>query len=343
MMDEFGMGNTTSNSSLFSRSLFRGKTPGGSSGGSAAAVALNTCHIALGSDTGGSVRQPAAVCGIVGFKPSYGAFSRFGLIPYASSLDCPGVLSRSVDDTIAASNVLFGADPRDSSSVNVSALSLFSSKDSLRGLRIGIPSEYFFDELSSDMKSDWEAAATQLEAQGASLVSVSIPSIKNMLHAYYIIAPAEASSNLSRYSGLFFGTREKDLPATRSLGFGREVQRRILAGTFALSRGAYEKYYGPAQQVRRMVAQDYAHAFEQCDFILSPVLPSRHLNEHPQTASEGYIEDVYTVGPSLTGLPAISVPVFGVGRGMQLIGRFGGDRDLLQLSKMWESVSFAQS
>ncbi|KAF0853020.1 mitochondrial glutamyl-tRNA (Gln) amidotransferase [Andalucia godoyi] len=330
-MDEFGMGNTTSTSSVFPATVWNEKSPGGSSGGSAVAVANGSCVVAVGSDTGGSVRQPAAICGVVGFKPSYGAFSRYGLIAYASSLDCPGLFGRTVDDVSLVSDYLFGVDPMDSTTLDVvDSANVDADSCDLKGLRVGIPQQFLISELSVNVRAIWERTAKRLEEHGAQLVDIQLPSVPMSLHAYYVIATAEASSNLSRYSGIFFGHHDHDLVRTRTTGFGSEVRRRILSGTYVLSKDAYTKYFEPALKMRQVISSDFDNALLHCDFLLCPVIPKLSMPSTYENATEGYAEDVFTVPASLSGNPAISVPVFADKVGMQLVGRKLHDRRLLR-------------
>jgi aspartyl-tRNA(Asn)/glutamyl-tRNA(Gln) amidotransferase subunit A len=334
-MDEFAMGSSNENSAFGAvrNPWDPTRVPGGSSGGSAAAVAAGIVPYATGTDTGGSIRQPAAFCGITGLKPTYGRVSRYGMIAYASSLDCAGVLARSAADCAAVFDTIAGADPRDATSVErpwertASALS-----QPLAGLRVGVAREYFGSGVQSDVAERVHAALHELERAGATLVDVTLPSAHHAIAAYYVIAPAEASSNLARYDGVRFGhrtTQARSLDELYSLsraeGFGAEVQRRILVGTYALSAGYYDAYYLRAQKVRRLIAEDFAAAFANVDLIAGPTAPTTafRLGEKSGDALAMYAADVNTVAVNLAGLPAISVPAGfaadGLPVGLQLI------------------------
>jgi aspartyl-tRNA(Asn)/glutamyl-tRNA(Gln) amidotransferase subunit A len=294
--------------------------PGGSSGGSAAAVASYTSMAALGSDTGGSVRQPAAFCGLVGFKPSYGRCSRYGIIAFSNSLDQAGVLTRTIQDNALISSAIMGHDHRDSTSANITLPDLLSAmKQNIKGMKIGIPKEYRSDILDPEISKLWDQAADMLRKEGAEVKEVSLPNTMCGVAAYYVIAPAEASSNLARYDGVRFGIREykrgmtlDDMyEETRTVGFGHEVQRRIMIGTYVLSAGFYDAYFAKAQKVRRLMANDFKLVFEDVDAILIPTAPTPAFSFDSDIAKDPikmYWNDVYTIPASLAGLPAISIP-----------------------------------
>ena len=331
-MDEFAMGSATEKSALQTTQnpAAPGHIPGGSSGGSAAAVAAHFVPAALGSDTGGSIRQPASHCGIVGLKPSYGRVSRYGLVAFASSLDQIGPMTRSVEDAALVLQCIAGHDPLDSTSLPVAVDDYLSGlKQGVKGLRIGIPKEYFAEGLDPAVKAATTAAIARLEEQGATAVEISLPNTEYAVATYYIIAPAEASSNLSRFDGVRYGHRTAQ-PAdilslyqlSREEGFGAEVKRRILLGTYVLSSGYYDAYYNKAQKVRTLIRRDFENAFQQVDAIVSPIAPSpaRKIGECGNPL-EDYLADVCTIPVNLAGLPAISVPlpVSGLPIGLQII------------------------
>lgn len=333
-MDEFAMGSSTENSAF---QLTRNpwdleRVPGGSSGGSAAAVAARMAFGALGTDTGGSIRQPGALCGVVGLKPSYGRVSRYGLIAFGSSLDSAGPLTRTVEDAARILQVIAGHDPLDSTSMNVEVPNYREHlTGDVRGLRIGVPKEYFIEGMEKDVADAVHAAINHLAGMGAEIVEVSLPHTDYALPVYYIIAPAEASANLARYDGIRYGPRvEKGelwhtYKATRGL-FGPEVKRRIMLGTYALSAGYYDAYYAKAQQVRTLIKRDFDEAFKQVDVIAAPTTPKTafKLGENTNDPLAMYLEDVFTLPGSLAGVPGLSVPCgfdnLGLPIGMQLIG-----------------------
>ena len=345
-MDEFAMGSTseTSASGPVANPEWPDLIPGGSSGGSAAAVARGTVPAALGSDTGGSIRQPAACCGVVGFKPSYGRVSRWGLVAYASSLDQIGPMANTVEDAALLYDVVAGHDPHDSTSATRPApATLPDLKNGEAKIRIGVPEECFGEGLDPEMRQVLQKALDDLKADGAELVKVSLPSLKHAIASYYIIATAEASANLSRFDGVRYGHRSpeaKDLESlyrkSRSEGFGKEVQRRILLGTFVLSSGYYDAFYMQAQKVRRLIADDFAKAFASCDVVATPVLPGPPLKrgEGLKDPLAMYLTDIFTVSLNLAGLPGISVPV----------GLCGGSSASLQLvAPAFEETRLLQS
>ncbi len=351
--DEFAMGSANENSAYgaVTNPWDTSRIPGGSSGGSAAAVAARLAPAATGTDTGGSIRQPASFCGITGIKPTYGRASRYGMIAYASSLDQAGPMARSAEDCALLLSAMCGADlDRDSTSLDVPAEN-FSAKlgDSLQGLRIGIPKEFFGEGLAADVRTAIDAALKTLEAQGAKLVPITLPRTELAIPVYYIIAPAEASSNLSRFDGVKFGHRAKDYTdlvsmykKTRAEGFGEEVKRRIMTGAYVLSHGYYDAYYLQAQKIRRMIADDFQRAFDECDVIAGPVAPTVawKLGNNAADPLADYLADIFTLPASLAGLPGMSVPVgFGEGGmpvGLQLIGNYLQEARLLNVAHQYQ-------
>ena len=318
-LDEFAMG--SSNESSFYGAVDNpwdtSRVPGGSSGGSAAAVAAGIVPFATGSDTGGSVRQPAAYCNLTGVKPTYGRCSRYGMIAYASSLDQAGTFTHTAEDAAIALNVISGFDKKDSTSLNIASED-FSAQlnDSIEGIKIGVPKEFFNADLNNEVATLIEDAIKEYEKLGAKIIPVSLPNSALALPAYYIIAPAEASSNLSRFDGVRYGFRAEEYSdlndmytKTRSEGFGAEVQKRIMLGAYALSSGYYDAYYAKAQKLRRLITNDYLSAFEQCDAILGPTTPEPAFKKGstPDPVSM-YLNDIYTVTANLSGLPAASIP-----------------------------------
>ncbi len=355
-MDEFAMGSSTENSGFgpTANPWDLSRIPGGSSGGSAAAVAANMCLGSLGSDTGGSIRQPASHCGIVGLKPTYGRVSRYGLVAFASSLDQIGPLGKSVMDCALLMNVICGHDPRDSTSVS-EPVPVFSRlrADGLQGLKIGLPVEYFEAQgLDADVRQAVAGAVATVEALGAETVEISLPHTQYGVAAYYIIAPSEASSNLARYDGVRFGVRREDdgdlldmFRRTRSAGFGAEVKRRIILGTYALSAGYYDAYYGKASQVRTLIIEDFRKAFAQCDVLLSPVAPTPAFAIGEKTADPltMYLSDVFTLCANLAGIPGISIPCgfssAGLPIGLQIMGRHFDEARLLGVAHNFEQAT----
>jgi len=350
-MDEFAMGSSGENSGFYpTRNPWDlQKVPGGSSSGSAAAVAAEEVPVSLGSDTGGSIRLPAALCGIVGLKPTYGAVSRYGLVAFASSLDQIGPFARDVEDCARLFEVISGPDRRDSTSAGRSNPPFtFGGKPSLKGVRFGVPREYFASGIDPDVKAHVEAAIAQLQSLGAAVEECSLPHTDYALSAYYIIAPAECSANLARFDGVRYGHRAKNANGlldmygrTRQEGFGSEVKRRIMLGTYALSSGFYDAYYKQAQQVRTLVLRDFQEVFQRFDALVtptSPILPWG-LGEKTEDPLAMYLTDVCTIPVNLAGLPAISVPCGMVGNlpvGMQLIGKHFDDTKLLQYAWAYE-------
>ena len=344
--DEFAMGSSNENSAYqpACNPWDLSRVPGGSSGGSAVAVAARLAPAATGTDTGGSIRQPASFCGITGIKPTYGRASRYGMIAFASSLDQAGPMARSAEDCALLLSNLCGPDPdRDSTSLDLPTEDFARAlNDSIDGLRIGIPKEFFGEGLSADVRTAVEGVLGEFEKMGARLVPISLPRTELSIPVYYIIAPAEASSNLSRFDGVKFGHRAKafaDLvdmyKKTRAEGFGDEVKRRIMIGTYVLSHGYYDAYYLQAQRIRRMIADDFQQAFKSCDLIAGPVAPTVawKLGGHGNDPLADYLADIFTLPASLAGLPGMSVPAgFGDGAmpvGLQLIGNYFTESRLL--------------
>lgn len=354
-MDEFAMGSTTENSAFKTTKNPRNLShvPGGSSGGSAAAVAAGECVYALGSDTGGSIRQPASFCGVVGMKPTYGSVSRYGLVAFASSLDQIGPLTRSVEDNAAVLTAISGHDERDTTSIKREYGDFTSDiGKSVKGMKIGIIKEFFGEGISDEVKTAVLDAAKKYESMGAELVELSIPTLDYALPAYYVISSAEASSNLARFDGTRYGYRSEKFDDitelyknSRSEGFGAEVKRRIMLGTFALSSGYYDAYYKKALQVRTLIIRDFNKAFESCDFILSPVSPTTayKIGEKTSDPLEMYLGDIYTVPINIAGVPSLSMPC-AVGKdnlpiGMQLIGPLFSENKLYKAGYAFEEAT----
>ena len=354
--DEFAMGSANENSAYgaVTNPWDTSRIPGGSSGGSAAAVAARLTPAATGTDTGGSIRQPASFCGITGIKPTYGRASRYGMIAYASSLDQAGPLARSAEDCALLLSAMCGSDlDRDSTSLDVPVENFSATLgELLQGLRIGVPKEFFGEGLAADVRTAIDAALKTLEAQGAKLVPITLPRTELAIPVYYIIAPAEASSNLSRFDGVKFGHRTKDYTdlvsmykKTRAEGFGEEVKRRIMTGAYVLSHGYYDAYYLQAQKIRRMIADDFQRAFEECDVIAGPVAPTVawKLGNNASDPLADYLADIFTLPASLAGLPCMSVPV-GMGEstmpvGMQLIGNYLQEARLLNVAHQYQQAT----
>ncbi|MDP8298933.1 MAG: Asp-tRNA(Asn)/Glu-tRNA(Gln) amidotransferase subunit GatA [Candidatus Tantalella remota] len=327
-MDEFAFGSSceTSYYGPTRNPWDTARIPGGSSGGSVAAVAAGELAASLGSDTGGSIRQPASMCGVVGFKPTYGRVSRYGLMAFASSLDQIGPITRNVADCAEMLEVISGYDKRDSTSVNVEVPVYTDSLDSdIKGLRVGIPSEYFIEGIEGDVKKRVEVSIEALKGLGAETVEISLPHTKYAVSCYYIIGPAEASSNLSRYDGVHYGHRSEKAEDLRDMyiqsrneGFGAEAKRRILLGTYALSSGYYDAYYLKAQKVRTKIADDFREAFKKCDCILTPTSPTTafKIGERSEDPLQMYLSDIFTIPANLAGLPAVSVPCGLDGKGL---------------------------
>lgn len=350
-MDEFAMGSSNENSHYgpVKNPWSEKAVPGGSSGGSAAAVAARLCVAATGTDTGGSIRQPASMCGITGIKPTYGRISRWGMIAYASSLDQAGPMTRSAEDAAIMLNVMSGYDEKDSTSVNQPVPDFTQSlNEPLKGLKLGFCKEYFGDGLDPAIETAIQVALQLFESQGAEIVEVSLPSSKHAIPAYYVIAPAEASANLSRYDGVRFGYRCEDpvdlddlYKRSRSEGMGDEVKQRIMVGSFALSAGYYDAYYKKAQQIRRLVKNDFEQAFQQVDLIIGPTTPSTAFNLGEKTSDpiSMYLQDIYTITSNLAGLPAGSFPVGmseGLPFGLQIIGNYFDESRILNLAHQFQ-------
>ena len=358
-LDEFAMGSSTTTSHYgatenpWRRSGDnRPLVPGGSSGGSAAAVAARAALAATGTDTGGSIRQPASFCGIVGLKPTYGRCSRWGVVAYASSLDHPGPMARTVRDAAILLGAMAGHDPKDSTSAPLPVPDYEAAlSGDIRGLRIGIPREYHAPGMPGEIEALWQQGAEWLRDAGAEPVEISLPMTKYALSTYYIIAPAEASSNLARYDGVRFGLRVPGdsladmYELTRAAGFGAEVKRRVLIGTYVLSAGYYDAYYLKAQKVRSLIARDFAAAFERVDCLLTPTAPSAAfaIGDHSDDPIAMYLNDVFTIPANLAGLPAISVPAGlsadGLPLGLQVIGRAFDEATVLRVGEAIERAA----
>ncbi len=354
-MDEFAMGSSNENSAYrqTKNPWNTGCVPGGSSGGSAAAVAADECIAALGSDTGGSIRQPASFCGVVGLKPTYGRVSRYGLVAFASSLDQIGTLTKSVADAGILLGEIAGYDPHDSTSVNLPVPDYLAGlQPDIKGLKVGIPKEYFSGDIHPEVRSAVQQAIAVFTSLGAEIDEVSLPHTEYAVATYYLVATAEASSNLARYDGVKYGYRVPDADGlldmyckTRALGFGPEVKRRIMLGTYALSAGYYDAYYKKAQQIRTLIKQDFEQVFSHCDLILSPVSPTPafKIGEKVADPLAMYLSDILTIPVNLAGLPAISVPCGfssgGLPIGLQLIARPFAEDCLLQAAHHYEQVT----
>ncbi|MEK9826373.1 MAG: Asp-tRNA(Asn)/Glu-tRNA(Gln) amidotransferase subunit GatA [Methylotenera sp.] len=358
-MDEFAMGSSNETS------YFGGvknpwdftRVPGGSSGGSAAAVAARLCAAATGTDTGGSIRQPASLCGFTGLKPTYGVVSRYGMIAFASSLDQAGPMAKSAEDCALMMNVMAGFDERDSTSLNREKEDYTRDLNkTLQGLRVGLPKEFFADGLDANVGKVVEAAIAEYQKLGAEIVEVSLPNTGLSIPVYYVLAPAEASSNLSRYDGVRYGHRAAEYDdlmdmycKSRAEGFGAEVKRRILIGTYVLSAGYYDAYYLKAQQIRRLIAQDFAEAFKHCDVIMGPAAPSTAFKagEKVDDPVAMYLQDIYTISTNLAGLPGMSIPAgFSAGSdgkalpvGLQIIGNYFDEARMLNVAHQYQQVT----
>ncbi len=351
--DEFAMGSSTENSAYgVARNPWdETRVPGGSSGGSAAAVAAGLAPVALGTDTGGSVRQPAALCGISGLKTTYGRVSRYGLIAFGSSLDTVGVLAHNAEDAAMILNVMAGYDPRDATTLKEHAPKISLNRGGLKGLKIGVPKEYFIEGLQAEVEKTVRAAIKELEKLGANVQEVSLPHTEYALPVYYIIAPAEASANLARFDGVRYGLRVPEpnlvdmFSHTRGQGFGPEVKRRIMIGTHVLSTGYYDAYYGQAQKVRTLIRQDFDSVFEKVDLIAAPATPGTafRIGAHSNNPLEMYLEDVFTLPANLAGVPGLSLcagfdshdlPI-----GLQLIAPHFSEARLLQVGHAYQHVT----
>ncbi|MCG9055493.1 Asp-tRNA(Asn)/Glu-tRNA(Gln) amidotransferase subunit GatA [Laribacter hongkongensis] len=354
-MDEFAMGSSNENSFYgpVKNPWDLAAVPGGSSGGSAAAVAARLVPAATGTDTGGSIRQPAAFCGITGIKPTYGVVSRYGMVAYASSLDQGGPMAQTAEDCALLLNVMAGFDERDSTSVERAAEDY--TRDLARpvaGLKVGLPKEFFAEGLDADIARVVDETVAELKKLGADIVEVSLPKTRLSIPAYYVIAPAEASSNLSRFDGVRYGHRAADYrdltemyEKSRAEGFGEEVKRRIMVGTYVLSHGYYDAYYIQAQKIRRLIAEDFQRALTECDVILGPVAPTPawNLGEKTSDPTAMYLADIYTLAVNLAGLPGMSLPagVAANGRpvGLQLIGNYFAEARLLNVAHQFQQVT----
>jgi len=353
-LDEFAMGSSAENSAFFStRNPWNlERIPGGSSGGSAAAVAADQCIAALGTDTGGSIRQPAACCGVVGLKPTYGRVSRYGIIAFASSMDQVGPLAKDVRDAALLLESIAGHDPADSTSAIFAVPQYLEALDgNVKGLRVGVPKEYFVSGMQPEVEQAVRNAIRELEKNGAIIEEISLPHTEYAVAVYYIVATAEASSNLARYDGMRFGHRvdAKDLTETymisRDEGFGAEVKRRIMLGTYVLSAGYYDAYYLKAQRVRTLIRKDFDDAFKRCDVILTPTAPTAafKIGEKTQDPLQMYLSDIYTISINLAGLPAISLPCGfdsdGMPIGLQVIGNHFDESTIFRTAHAYEQAT----
>jgi len=353
-MDEFAMGssNETSYFGKVQNPWDTSRVPGGSSGGSAAAVAARLCVAATGTDTGGSIRQPASLCGLSGLKPTYGLASRFGMIAFASSLDQAGPMAKSCEDMALMMNVMAGFDERDSTSLNHPKEDYTRDLSKpIKGLKIGLPKEYFSNGLDAQVASVVQNAIDEYRKLGAEIVEISLPNTQLSIPVYYVLAPAEASSNLSRFDGVRYGHRAKQYDdlmdmycKTRAEGFGAEVKRRILIGTYVLSAGYYDAYYLQAQKIRRLIAQDFENAFKQCDVIMGPTAPSTafKMGEKADDPVAMYLQDIYTIAVNLAGLPGMSVPAgfsHGLPVGLQIIGNYFDEARMLNVGHAYQQVT----
>src|SRR5881296_223282 len=353
-MDEFAMGSSTETSAFgpTRNPCSLAAIPGGSSGGSAAAVAAELCVAALGSDTGGSIRQPAACCGVVGLKPTYGRVSRYGLVAFASSLDQIGPITKDVRDAAMMMQVIAGHDPKDSTSADVPVPDYMKAlKENLRGMKVGVPLEFFAEGLDPEVELAVRTAIIQMQALKAEIKEISLPMTKYAIAAYYLIATAEASSNLARYDGVRYGHRAKEkgllemYMKTRQEGFGAEVKRRIMLGTYALSAGYYDAYYGKAQAVRTLIKREFDEALKEVDVIVTPTMPTPafKLGEKIQDPLQMYLSDIYTISVNLAGVPAISLPCgLSSGKlpiGLQIIGRPFEEEKVLRAAYAYEQAT----
>lgn len=352
-MDEFAMGSTTTTSvyeKITKNPWDLERVPGGSSGGGATSVASNQCYISLGSDTGGSIRQPAAFCGVVGLKPTYGRVSRYGLMAFASSLDQIGPFAKTVKDVALALNTLAGVDDYDSTVEEVEVPNYLDYlTGDIKGMKIGVPKEYFIEGLNPGVKKVVEEALETFKSLGAEIVEISLPHTKYAAPTYYVLAPAEASSNLARFDGVRYGHRTKNASnidelytKSRSEGFGDEVKRRIMIGTYVLSAGFFDAYFKKAQKVRRLIKNDFDKAFEKVDIIFTPVTPGPAFRlDAKKTPVELYLEDIFTIPANLAGIPGISIPAGmteGLPVGIQLLGKAFGEKDILKAGDAFEKA-----
>jgi aspartyl-tRNA(Asn)/glutamyl-tRNA(Gln) amidotransferase subunit A len=353
-MDEFAMGSSTEHSAFFTtrNPWDLARVPGGSSGGASAVVAADLAALSLGTDTGGSIRQPAAFCGVLGMKPTYGRVSRYGLIAFASSLDQVGPFAKDVEDAALILEVIAGADPMDSTAVDVPVPDYRAALGrGIEGVRVGVPAEYFIDGMDPEVERAVREAITTLEKLGARTEPVSLPHTEYGLAAYYVIAPAEASSNLARYDGVKYGLRvsgARDLidmySKTRAAGFGNEVKRRVMLGTYVLSAGYYDAYYGQAQKVRTLVRRDFEQAFARVDLIVAPTTPGVAFKMgEKEDPLQMYLNDIFTIPVNLAGLPGVSIPggftQTGLPIGLQLIGRAFDEATLLRAAHAYQQVT----
>ncbi|HWP91723.1 MAG TPA: Asp-tRNA(Asn)/Glu-tRNA(Gln) amidotransferase subunit GatA [Thermodesulfobacteriota bacterium] len=351
-MDEFAMGSSTENSYFGpTRNPWDlERVPGGSSGGSAAAVSSSLCFASIGTDTGGSIRQPAALCGIVGIKPTYGRVSRFGMIAFASSLDQAGPLTKTVEDAALILNVISGKDSRDSTSVNIPVPDYTTHiRDDIKGVKVGVPKEYFIEGIDAEIEKEVRKAIALIEDLGAKVEEISLPHTRYAVSAYYILAPSEASSNLARYDGVKYGFRVSDARSlmdmyvrTRARGFGNEVKRRIMIGTYALSSGYYDAYYLKAQRVRTLIRRDFEEAFKRVDVIVTPTSPEAafKIGEKSDDPLKMYLSDIFTIPCNLAGLPGISIPCGftsgGLPIGLQILGKPFDEETILRVAYNYE-------
>lgn len=354
-MDEFAMGssNETSYFGPVKNPWDTGKVPGGSSGGSASSAAAGLCTASIGTDTGGSIRQPAALCGITGLKPTYGRVSRYGMIAFASSLDQAGPLTKSVEDAAIILNAISGRDEMDSTSVDIEVPDFTKNLNGdIKGMKIGIPKEYFVEGMDSEVKSAVQKAIKDIESLGAEIVEISLPHTKYAISTYYIIAPCEASSNLARYDGVRYGYRAPDVDSlndlfirSRTEGFGEEVKRRIMLGTYALSSGYYDAYYLKAQKVRTLIREDFKNAWEKVDVIVTPTTPETAfgINEKTDDPIKMYLSDALTIPCNIAGIPGLSTPCgFSSGNlpiGLQILGKSFDEESILRVAHAYEKVN----
>jgi len=351
-MDEFAMGSSTENSAYFitHNPWDLSRVPGGSSGGSAAAIAADECLGALGSDTGGSVRQPAAMCGVVGLKPTYGRVSRYGLVAFASSLDQIGPFGKDVTDCAILINAIARYDPRDSTSVNVPVPDYTGALiDNIKGMRVGVPKEYFVEGMQPEVEQRVREAIDKLAELGAEVAEVSLPHTEYSLPTYYLIAPAEASANLARYDGVKYGLSHQagelwdNYKQTRRFGFGAEVKRRIMLGTYALSAGYYDAYYLKAQKVRTLIKGDFDRAFEDVDVVVAPTSPTVafKIGEKVDDPLQMYLSDIFTLSVNLAGICGISIPcgfADGLPVGLQIMGKPFAEETILRVAYTYEQA-----